>query len=285
VARIGSTRTTRLLEGLTFPEAPRWREDGLWFCDMLGHTVHHLDRAGELHTVARFDEAPGGIGFTPDGDLLVVGIHSAKVYVCGADPADERMDLYVDLAEAAAGDLDDMVVTPDGTLYVGAVGDIRSADLERDGRIVRVGPDRDVSVQARGLPFPNGIVVSDDGAQLYAALTFGEQVAVFDIGPGGGLSDPRPWVRTPGRHPDGLCAQPDGALWVGCFAEGEFVRFAVGPSGEPVETDVIDVGSRWATGVVVGGPGSDTLYMTVIDTDFDRYQNGIADGSVETRLL
>jgi sugar lactone lactonase YvrE len=61
-----------LIEGLHFPECPRWRDGRLWVSDMHGHPVLTVDPVGRTETVAELATQPGGLGGTPAGRLLAV---------------------------------------------------------------------------------------------------------------------------------------------------------------------------------------------------------------------
>ena len=50
--------TTILIDGLQFPEGPRWHGGRLWFSDMNAQKVMTVDLAGNLQTVVEV-EAPG----------------------------------------------------------------------------------------------------------------------------------------------------------------------------------------------------------------------------------
>lgn len=267
---------TPVVSELGFPEAPRWRDGQLWFSDMIGRRVCKLLPDGSLDTVSRFEEMPGGIGFLPDGTPLVVGMSSVCLYTIGR----RRPEVYADLRGVAGAHLDDMVVAVDGTAYVGAVGDrgANSADSPPPGAIVRVAPDGEVSVEAEGLAFPNGMVISADGQRLLVNETFAERITVLDIDQAGALSDGRTWAALPGLHPDGLTVDDAGAAWVGCYREHKFVRVCEG--GEI--TDTIPTDKRWATGVELGGADDHTLFMCTADTDHRRFFRGDSRGGIDS---
>ncbi len=189
-----------LLGDLAFPEAPRWRDDRLWFSDMLGKRVCTVTLGGTVDTIARFDEMPGGLGFLPDGTPLVVGMDSGRLYAL----SDDGPQIYADLRAVVSGHLDDMVVAADGTAYVGAVGDM-STSAASQGSIVRIATDGTVSIAADALAFPNGMLVTDD--RLLVNETFAERITAFDIGTDGALSNRRVWAELPGLHPDGLASR------------------------------------------------------------------------------
>ena len=66
----------RFSDGLFLPECPRWHLGWLWLCDMWGHEVLRFSEVGARTVVQRFpdDEDPGGLGWLPSGELLVVGM-------------------------------------------------------------------------------------------------------------------------------------------------------------------------------------------------------------------
>ena len=63
---------TPLATGFCFGEGPRWFEGLLWFSDMLGEAVHTVTLGGSMTTLPLPGHAPSGLGFRPDGSLLIV---------------------------------------------------------------------------------------------------------------------------------------------------------------------------------------------------------------------
>ncbi|SVD25663.1 uncharacterized protein METZ01_LOCUS378517, partial [marine metagenome] len=72
-----------LLDGLTFPEGPRWHDDCLWFSDFYSHEVIRVDRDGNRETVATVLQQPSGLGWMPNGKLLVVSMRDQKLMRLG----------------------------------------------------------------------------------------------------------------------------------------------------------------------------------------------------------
>jgi sugar lactone lactonase YvrE len=66
--------TKTLVEGLGFPEGPRWRDGQLFFSDFHHRRVVRARLDGTAVTVAPLDDVPSGLGWTPHGDLLVVSM-------------------------------------------------------------------------------------------------------------------------------------------------------------------------------------------------------------------
>ena len=59
-----------LLDGLVFPEGPRWHDGKLWFSDIHAHRVMAVDPEGRSEVIASVPQRPSGLGFLPDGRLL-----------------------------------------------------------------------------------------------------------------------------------------------------------------------------------------------------------------------
>jgi sugar lactone lactonase YvrE len=63
-----------LVDGLTFPEGPRWHDGRLWFSDFYSHRVLAADQTGRLETIVEVPQRPSGLGWTRDSKLLVVSM-------------------------------------------------------------------------------------------------------------------------------------------------------------------------------------------------------------------
>src|SRR5437867_831280 len=70
-----------VVDGLVFPEGPRWRDRRLVFSDVHGRRVLALAPGTEhLEEVVRFeDTSPSGLGWLPDGTPLIVSMESQRV--------------------------------------------------------------------------------------------------------------------------------------------------------------------------------------------------------------
>ena len=71
--------TTVLIDGLAFPEGPRWHEGRLWFSDMHSQVVQAVDLEGNVETVCEVPGDPSGLGWLPDGRLLVVSMQDRRL--------------------------------------------------------------------------------------------------------------------------------------------------------------------------------------------------------------
>ncbi len=86
-----SGELSTLVDGLAFPEGPRWHDARLWFSDMHFHRVVAVDMRGNTETIAEVPQRPSGLGWLPDGRLLVVSMTDRKLL--RLDPGAGRRDL------------------------------------------------------------------------------------------------------------------------------------------------------------------------------------------------
>lgn len=220
-----------ILQGLYFTEGPRWHDDHLWFSDMHGHRVvkmsvgQSLDAAADpnAETVLEMDfDNPSGLGWLPDGRLLVVGMESQKLY---RQEPDGTLTQHADLSQLVDGDINDMIVAADGTAYVGHMGyrihDASGIAQRKSAETVRVTPQGQVSIGADQLEAPNGHILTPDQNTLIVAESAASRLTAFDIAPDGTLSGRRLFAQlTPATEelriatPDGICLDEQGAVWV-----------------------------------------------------------------------
>jgi len=110
--------TDILVEGLYFGEGPRWREGRLWFSDFYDHAVKSVDESGDLRTELELDDQPSGLGWLPDGRLLVVAMQERAVR--RLDPS--GLALHADIRHLTGHLCNDMVVDAEGYAWVGNFG-------------------------------------------------------------------------------------------------------------------------------------------------------------------
>ncbi len=237
-----------LANGFCFGEGPRWFEGLLWFSDMLGEAVHTADMRGSLTTLPLPGHRPAGLGFRPDGSLLIASTESRQVLRYDG----ETVATIADLADLAPANLGDMVVDDTGRAYIGC-------QAFSGGVIVRVDPDDSASVVADDLDFPNGMVITPD-RQLIVAESTGRRLSAFTIGgPGdpGGLSDRRVFADGLDGPPDGIALDAEGGVWTSMTLAHQFERITAGGA----VTDRIDMGDRVAIACTLGGPQRRTLFL------------------------
>jgi sugar lactone lactonase YvrE len=235
-----------LANGFCFSEGPRWFEGLLWFSDMLGEAVHTVTMTGATTTVALPGHAPSGLGFRPDGALLIASTRRREVLRYDG----ETVGTVADLAALVPADLGDMVIDELGRAYVGS-------QAREGGVIVRIDPDDTTTVVADALEFPNGMVVTPDQQTLIVAESTGRRLTAFTIDADGGLSDRRVFADGLDGPPDGLAIDAEGGVWTSLVLANQFARVVDGGT----VTDRIDVGDRMAIACALGGPDGKTLFL------------------------
>jgi len=258
-------RETRVLTGgLYFGEGPRWHDGRLWLSDFYAHAVKSVSLAGDLRTEFEIDDQPSGLGWTPDGSLLVVSMTKRQVL---RRAPDGKIALHADLGHIAGYHCNDMVVDAQGGAYVGNFGfDLDAAIAERGvpdvlanhptAKLAYVAPDGQTRIAAEDMHFPNGPVITPDGKTLIVGETLAAVLTAFDIGANGDLSNRRVWAPTTPAVPDGICLDAAGAIWVANPIAPQCVRIAQG--GEALET--IDTGAP-CYACMLGGDDGKTLFM------------------------
>jgi sugar lactone lactonase YvrE len=248
-----------LLDGLTFPEGPRWHDGELYFSDFFDHRVVAVDPAGRSRTVCEVPNQPSGLGWLPDGRLLVVSMLDRRLL--RLDP--DGLALHADLSGLAHSHCNDMVVGGDGRAWVGNFGfDHRQNEDPRTTVVVRVDPDGTATVADDELFFPNGSAITPDGRTLIVAETWGRRLTAWDIAADGALSRRRCWADLAPSVPDGICLDQEGAAWVACPPKREVLRVREG--GEV--THRISTGDRGAFACALGGDDRRTLYVCTAST-------------------
>ncbi|MGD8294725.1 MAG: SMP-30/gluconolactonase/LRE family protein [Desulfobacterales bacterium] len=220
-----SNHTKILLDGLLFPEGPRWHGGKLWFSDMQGLHVMTLDLDGNAERIVKVQASPSGLGWLPDGRLLVVSMMDRRLL--RLDPG--GLVEVADLADLASFHCNDMVVDTKGRAYIGNFGfDLAANAAVKPAEIVLVTPDGKARIVAEEVYFPNGTVITPDGRTLIVAETWGNRLTAFDIQPDGTLKNRRIWANLKGVFPDGICLDAQGAIWVAAPHPGEVMRVQAG---------------------------------------------------------
>ena len=252
--------TTLLLDGLCFPEGPRWHEGKLWFSDMHAKAVVRVGLDGRAERVVEVAQCPSGLGWTPDGRLLVVSMNDRRLLRLDPDGLRE----VADLSKLADFHCNDMVVDRQGRAYVGNFGfDLHAQEKPRTTVIALVLPSGEARVVARDVAFPNGCVITPDGRTIVVAESMASRLSAFDIAPDGSLSNRRVFAQLERKVPDGICLDAEGAIWVASPVSAECVRVHEG--GRISQT--VKVATQ-AYACMLGGPDRKTLFIcTAADSD------------------
>jgi sugar lactone lactonase YvrE len=227
MAEILSSPLDVLASGFAYAEDPRWRNGRLYFSDMYGGKVHAVDLSGTVETILDLgDGTPSGLGFMPNGDLLVVSMFERVLLRLGTS----GITRHADLSALAPHSINDMVVDHAGRAYVGQSGfDYWAGEAPRPAPLIAVEPDGSIGVAAPDLMVGNGVVITDDGRTLIVAETLGHRISAFDIDEAGRLSNRRVFATLPDNHmPDGICLDTEGGIWTACPSGLGVARFEDG---------------------------------------------------------
>jgi sugar lactone lactonase YvrE len=277
------SKATVLTDGLYFGEGPRWHEGRLWFSDFYAHAVKSVGADGVQRIELELDDQPSGLGWLPDGRLLLVSMAAMKLL--RQDP--DGLVVHADLSEFSAHLCNDMVVDNAGRAWVGNFGFDLDALMEEKGlegalanhpstNLVRVDPDGTIHLAASDMHFPNGTVITPDGGTLIVAETLSMCLTAFDIEADGSLTNRRVWAPVGMRAPDGICLDANGNVWVANAMAPECVLVA--PGGEILQT--VET-SQLCYACMLGGDDGRTLHMVTAQSSDKREASAVAAGKIE----
>ncbi len=265
---------TTLISGLSFTECPRWRDGRLYVSDFYTHRVLAVAMDGTAETFAHVPQQPSGLGFLPDGRMLIVSMRDRKVL--RREAAGSLVE-HADLSALAPWYLNDMLVDHHGRAWVGNFGfDLNGGAPALTTVLICVEPDGTAKVVADQLGFPNGMVLTPDGRTLIVAESTMNRLSAFQVD-SASLGERWTWARfgdPPASTdagemlgqvavaPDGLCLDAEGAVWVADAAHSRLIRVAEG--GRILEERKIDGVGVFAC--MLGGDDGRTLFASVAPT-------------------
>ena len=269
------------LSGLFFGECPRWHEGRLWYSDFFDHAVSSVSPDGDRRVEVPFEGEPAGLGWLPDGRLL---INSRLERVILRREEDGTLVQHGDLRPWATWHANDLVVATDGQAYAGNFG--FDLDALYEGKmdpseigptsIIRVDPDGTSSEAANDIAFPNGTVITEDGATLIIAESMGGRLTAFNRETDGSLNNRREWAALPRIAPDGICLCEDNTIWVANALGAECVRVAEG--GEILERVTTSMN---CFACMLGDDDRRTLYMITAPESHDAKARVERRGAIE----
>lgn len=246
--------TSLLVGGLSFTEAPRWRDNRLWFSDCHVGRVLSINEAGSDRVEAVMPGPCSGIGWRSDGTLLVL-LTQARQLVAYANG---QVDPVADLTSTMPGPGTEMIADRRGRAYIGNAGfDFRQAEQPRSTHLIMVDENGKPSIVADDLEFPNGTVITPDEKMLIIAETRAGRLSAFSLSEDGLLSNRRTFAELGDVMPDGICLDQEGAVWVASPNTKQVVR--VSPAGKIVLR--VSTGDRGAYACMLGGADRKTLYV------------------------
>jgi sugar lactone lactonase YvrE len=217
-----------LLEGGDFFEGLRWRDSRWWVADQDNGQILSLSPKGEVGIVTEIDGSPSGLGWLPNGDLLIASMKDKALLRLDSSG---KLETFANLHDLSVGSINDMAVSRAGYSYVGCVGydEDGPEDTEvGESLMICVSPDGLAFVAATGLACPNGASFTADEQTLIVGESLGNRYTAFAIQSDGSLLDRRVWAQfgpTPeygpfnsmlnslNYIPDGCDIDRDGFLW------------------------------------------------------------------------
>jgi len=280
---------TKLIGGFAFTECPRWHNGHLYFSDQHGYRVYQSSLDGFTDDIAVIPNRPGGLGFLPDGRLLIASMCDRKIFRLEDDGA---LTLHADLSALAAGDINDMLVDPTGRAWVGNFGfDLHGGAPSCSTGLICVETDGSAHIATDGLGFPNGMVLTPDGRTLIVAETLMNRLSAFDVH-NGKLGPRRTWAAFGDAPtstsvsdilaqsevvPDGICLDAEGAVWVADLMHHRLIRVA---EGGQVLQELSTPLSPFAC--MLGGDDGRTLFICVAPTFHEAEAKTLMNSSILT---
>ena len=249
-----------LLNGLAFPESPRWRDDRLWVCNWGAQQIIAVDceGRGEIALPAPTATLPFSIDWLRDGRMLVVA--GREGLLLRREP-DGALTTHADLNNLSNRGWNEIVVDGRGNAYVNGGGfDMMAGEAFAPGNIALITPDGKVRQVADGIAFPNGMAVTPDNATLIVAESYARRLTAFTIAADGSLSNRRVWADLGDGVPDGICLDAEGAAWCADVPNKRCVRVREG--GQVLQTVALD---RGCFACMLGGADGRTLFMTAAE--------------------
>jgi sugar lactone lactonase YvrE len=241
-----------VMDGVAFPESPRWHDGRLWFSDWLAQEVIAVSSEGESEVIAHVDAFPFSIDWLPDGPMLI----TAGSLILRLEP-DGSLATHADLGELTEFGWNEIVVDGQGNAFVNGAGfDLMGGGEFAPGGVAVLRPDGSAERLAEDIAFPNGMAITPDESTLIVADSYGKELVAFDLAEDGGLSNRRTWADLGDGVPDGICMDAEGAVWYADVPNRRCVRVAEG--GDVL--DQVDV-DRGCFACMLGGDDRATLFI------------------------
>ena len=205
--------TETVVDGLGFPEGPRWHAGRVWFSDFHQRQVRSVGESGDVRVELEPDDVPSGLGWDPAGHLLVVCMTRRELVRVVA----ERTEVVTDLSPWTVFGANDMAVDARGRAYIGNFGyDFVNGEEPKPTALVMVDEHgRAGPATPPELICPNGIVVDEERRRVVVAETFAHRLSAYELHDDGTLAD-RSILAEFDDHvePDGIAMDDDGEIWI-----------------------------------------------------------------------
>lgn len=255
------------VESYRLGEGPVWDAAAgriIWVDILAGLVLEGRLTEGVLAESARhaFDGVVGAAVPAADGSLLVAA--QERLVVLASDGS--RRDGPRVVEPGVRSRTNDGGTDPSGRFLIGtlALDDRFGAE-----RLLRIEHDGEVTVIDDDLALSNGLAWSPDGSKLYSVDTGRNVIWERDYSPGReGPGDRRRYLTVEGGHPDGMCMDTDGNVWVAIWGGGEVRCYA--PGGEILAT--VGVPAPHTSSAAFVGESLDTLLISTARKDLSPEQ-------------
>ncbi len=242
-----------------FLEGAAVDKDGLlWAVDLLSGKVLSIDDKGQCTTRGNTGGQPNGAKFGPDGMLWIADKQKGLLKM------DTRTGTVTPVVNSFRSELlrglNDLAFDARGGVYF--TEPYGSNVLKPDGRVFYLPPGEGARLQvaAEGLAFPNGIVVANNGANIWVGEFALKRITSLRAVDSRDDFDVASVVATTqgGNGPDGMLLRPDGTLLAANFRAGEVLAWD--PAGRPLGSIRIPIpDGLMTTNITIRG---EWLYIT-----------------------
>jgi len=271
-ATLASSHTYVLAEGPVWDAA---RQRVLWV-DINGRLVltGHLQGTEVVEDQRlSFSETIGAVVCSAVGELLVAGsrgLFSVPPDAVRAEGTVVTVPGPTLIPPDKNSRLNDGGCDPAGRFLVGSLA---LDDRQDDEQLLRVENSGQITVVDDHLALSNGLAWSPDGAWFYSIDTIPGLIWIRSYDSDSGqYGERRVFLKITDGHPDGMCVDAEGNLWVAIWGAGEVRSFS--PTGEQLAT--VEVPAPNTSSVTFVGPDLDTLLITTASeqlsaAQLDRY--------------
>jgi len=232
------------------------RRDALWFCDIVGRTLHRVDLLSEAHRSYGFDSEVCSLGVAASGRLVV----ALRKVVGLFDPDGGAFEALATIeGERPETRLNDGKVAPDGSFFVSSIHD--APDRAAIGTLYRVDAVGNVQAKVGGLRSANGLAFSVSGRTMFHSDTRAGWIDRWDFDPAtGAISGRRRFAQLDEEsgRPDGGATDAADGYWSAGLSAACLNRFAA--DGRRVERYPLPVAAP--TMPCFGGRDLKRLFVT-----------------------
>ena len=231
---------------------------GLWAVDLLSGKVLAINDNGQCIERGNTGGQPNGARFGPDGNLWIADKQKGLLKM---DPRTGKVTSVVtSFRNEQLRGLNDLVFDASGGVYF--TEPYGSNVLKPDGRVfyLPAGEGARLQLVADGLAFPNGLVIANNGANLWVGeFALKRITSIRALGSTDDFDIPGVVATTQGGNgPDGMLLREDGTLLAANFRAGEVLAWDA--AGRPLGSIRLPPsGGLMTTNLAIRG---DWLYIT-----------------------